>query len=570
MKSWLPSRHRAYPIIALLAGVVALVRCATIVKVYNHTTDELAHIAGAVGLYESGRNIYMVEHPTLQRLVVGAALRVAGVRYPAAEKLKEVQARADANLAGADIVFRGKVDYWKVLAVARCANLVFLALLLFYVYRMGRYLAGPRAAMLATLFLSLEPNFLAHSVLVTTDVPAAAGFLMAAYYGVRFVARPGGKRALLAGIGLGLACSCKFTCVLVVPGIMMLAGVRWWRDRWRNGSTRTPRRFPAVRLWLAMAGVAFVTLWATYLFNVGRLADQKLFVTEKTWNKIPDGLKQIPIPMPAMPLGLMFMAALGKTGFPCYFNGRIDLSGHLLYFPEAIALKSPTGFLIALALAATLFAATRRRRMMLTLALALPPSLLMLTAMTGKLQIGIRHVLPVFPFLYLFVALQLHRGIRTLLLAALIGLASVASFRAHPDYLPFFNPLVGGAENGSKYLADSNIDWGQDVARLAEYLKSTGRTDYTIAVSGVRVADLVQHLGLDPASRERDPEELRRRPHGLVALGVNARLRLEGAKRTEDGELILGPDWSWATSYPVIKQIGQSICIYDLDAPTGN
>src|SRR4051812_3919705 len=102
----LPLRHWSYKYIALLAGALAIVRCASIVKVYNHTTDELAHIAGAVGLYETGRNLYMVEHPTLQRLVVGLALKVAGVEFPAARELDGVQARVDANSAGADIVFR--------------------------------------------------------------------------------------------------------------------------------------------------------------------------------------------------------------------------------------------------------------------------------------------------------------------------------------------------------------------------------------------------------------------------------------------------------------------------------
>src|SRR4051794_28844225 len=82
----LPRAHKAYKYVAFLAGLIAIARCASIVRVYNHTTDELAHIAGAVGLYESGRNIYMVEHPTMPRLVVGAALKAAGVEYPPARR----------------------------------------------------------------------------------------------------------------------------------------------------------------------------------------------------------------------------------------------------------------------------------------------------------------------------------------------------------------------------------------------------------------------------------------------------------------------------------------------------
>jgi hypothetical protein len=243
-----------------------------------------------------------------------------------------------------------------------------------------------------------------------------------------------------------------------------------------------------------------------------------------------------------MPLGQMFMAALGKTGFPCYFNGQLDFRGHLLYFPEAIAIKTPSTLLLALGLAIVVALFRKRRRPILLLCILLPPSLLLLTAMTGKLQIGIRHVLPVLPFVYLLPAFYLRRRGWSFPLLILIAMAAVETARVHPDYLPFFNRWVGGPHNGSKYLADSNLDWGQDVARLADYLKSTGRTDYTIKVSGVRVASLVEFLGLDPKSRDSDIAQLRQKPHGLLALGTNARLGLEEFKKEKDGTVVHGPD----------------------------
>jgi hypothetical protein len=570
----LPTRHWSYKWVAVLAGVIALARCASIVTVYNHTTDELAHIAGSVGLYETGRNLYMVEHPTLPRLVVGLALKIAGVRYPPARGLAGVQSRPDANLAGADIVFRGSVPYWTVLATARLANLFFAAVLLFYVYRLGKYLANPLVGMLATIFVSVDPNFLGHSALVTTDIPAAAGFVAATYYAVRFAARPCGKRAVIAAMALGLAMSCKFTVVLVAPPVLLLIVLRAaWHARLRSGMGGRPflratlQHLPRFRYFIAIPVIAFITLWATYLFNIGRLEDQHLFDEEKTWNRIPESIKAARIPMPAMPLGLMFMAALGKTGFPCYFNGHVDLKGHLAYFPEAIALKTPSGAVICfvLALGVFAFAGRKNRHVVIGLCMVLPPSLLMLTAMTGKLQIGIRHILPVLPFIYLFAVFYLQRGRWIYVLVPLILLSAIESARAHPDYLPFFNTLAGGSQNGQKYLADSNLDWGQDMARLAAYIKQSGRTEYTIKVSGVRVADLTQFLGLDPASRDRDVEELRQQPHGLLVLGVNAKVRLEEFKKEKNGSAKLGPDFGWVSGYPLVGRIGESIEVYDLD-----
>jgi hypothetical protein len=541
------------------AVVVAVVRCALTVGVFNHTTDELAHIAGAVGLYESGRNLYMVEHPTLQRLVVGAVLRVAGVRYEPARELEEVQARNDANVAGEEIVFRGAVPYWRVLAIARLANLVFLPALLVYTFLLGRSLVNPPAGMLAVVFLSFDPNVLGHAALVTTDVPAAAGFVAASYYALRFVGRPNWRRATVAGMTLGLAMSCKFTCVLLGPAVLILIVIRAMHKR------RFRRAIPKIRYLVAIPAIAFLTLWATYLFNVGRLEDQHLFESQKSWQRIPQWVKEMPLPMPSMPLGFMFMAAIGKQGFPSYLNGQVTPGGRWYYFLEAMALKMPAGFVPAFVLALFVFVVSKRRRPWVALALVLCPSALLLSAMFGKLQIGIRHVLPVLPFLYLFVAMNLHRGWRATALVGLMLLALIETARVHPDYIAFFNVLARG--DGSRYLADSNLDWGQDVARLADYLKSTGRTDYVIKVSGVRVAALVQFLGLDPRSRDVDPEELRQRPHGLLALGVNARLGLEDARIEPDGRLKSGADWSWVEDYPVIARVGRSIRVYDLDTP---
>jgi hypothetical protein len=566
-KFGLPGRHWSYPVIAIVAGIVAIARCASTVSVFNHTTDELAHIAGAVGLYESGRNIYMVEHPTLQRLVVGLALRLVGVDYAPARDLTEVQARPEANAAGAAIVFRGDVPYWKVLGVARRANLIFLAALLFYVYRLGAYLANPLAGMLACVFLSFDANVLGHAGLVTTDVPAAAGFVWATFYGLRFVGRPNWGRATEAAVGLGLAMSCKFTCVLLAPALVLLILVRAVVHPWRASARRitggTP--VPPLRYWIAIPVIAFISLWATYLFNVGRLADQRLFDDERTWNRIPQWVKEARMPMPSMGLGVMFMGAIGKTGFPCYFNGHLDFDRHPLYFPEAIVLKSPSGLVIAMGLAMVACVVARKRRPILMLCILLPPSLLLLSAMFGRLQIGVRHVLPVIPFIYLFAVFYLHRGRWVWALLGLMAISAVETARVHPDYLAFFNTPVGGAGNGSKYLADSNLDWGQDVARLASYLKASGRSDYTIKVSGVRVAELVKFLGLDPRARDVNPEELRRRPHGLLCLGVNAKVGLEDFKKTKDGTIEHGADWSWVKSYPVVARMGYSIEVYDLD-----
>src|SRR5206468_2320114 len=142
-----------------------------------------AHIAAAVSLYDAHKIIYMVEHPPLQRILVGAALRLSGVRFPEARDFGgEVQSRHASNYAGERILFHSGVPYWRILVIARLVNLVFPASALFYLYRLGRYLANPLVAAMAVTFFSFDPTLLAHSALAGTDVAAAAGFLIATYH----------------------------------------------------------------------------------------------------------------------------------------------------------------------------------------------------------------------------------------------------------------------------------------------------------------------------------------------------------------------------------------------------
>src|SRR6185436_14377916 len=125
----------------------------------------------------------------------------------------------------------------------------------------------------------------------------------------------------------------------------------------------------------------------------------------------------------------------------------------------------------------------------------------------------------------------------------------------------FFNIASGGPSHGERYLIDSNLDWGQDMYRLAQWLKSDeakGR-DYTIRCA-YATGPLLSELGLDPSA-------LSVTPHGLFAISKNVAHQLENAKAEPGNAGVLpGEDYSWVSRYPLVKRIGYSIDVYDLDA----
>jgi hypothetical protein len=164
------------------------------------------------------------------------------------------------------------------------------------------------------------------------------------------------------------------------------------------------------------------------------------------------------------------------VGYPAYFLGDIAPRGTWLYFPVAFVLKSSIAWL-ALMLVAVIFALASRSRPNLRL-LAVPVFVYCAFALISSFNIGIRHLLPIYPFLCAFAAIVLfeiqQKPIVKALGVILLGLFLVESATAYPNYVAFFNAGAGGPKAGHRYLADSNLDWGQDLRRLEQRLRAHG------------------------------------------------------------------------------------------------
>jgi hypothetical protein len=559
-KRWsLPAEHRIYPFIALLAALILVVRIVPTIRTFNHTFDEPSHLAAAVGIWQEKKLTLGAEHPPLARLVPGLVLHLMGVRLPPEYDTKTIASADQSFDAGGKILFNSGYGYWTILTRARLAMLVFPLIALFYLYLLARWLSHSREAMLATVFFSLDPTLLGHAMWIATDAAAAAGFLAASYYGLRFLYAPTNKRALAGGIALGAAIACKATAMLLLPALFLILLIRPARALcmdcpWRRRLRVYFRRWPSVRQSIFFLIAAFVILWGLYFFDVGRMANQHLMQNAHHWDEMPACLKQLPIPMPSFFVGTFFQVAHNSAGHHAYLNGHLGYHGWWVYFPEAFILKSPLGLLIALVVAGAFALASipRWRRTPPKTLVYIIPLVFIAISLRSHINIGVRHLLPVIPFAYLFVAIQLGRQWKAVILGLLILLAAVETASVHPDYIAFFNVLAGGPSGGHRYLVDSNLDWGQDIARLATWLKSDanrGRS-YTLRVEDSSETKLIKYLGLDPAA-------LTAEPHGLFAISANVQARL----RT----FSIGPDYSWVKAYPLVKRVGQSINVYDLD-----
>jgi hypothetical protein len=334
---------------------------------------------------------------------------------------------------------------------------------------------GLPAAVLALGLYALEPNLAAHTALVTTDAPITL-FVFAAVYSLWRWSRhqTGGNLAAVA-VCTALAFITKFSALLLLPilAVLLLALVM-------RGAIR-PRQ--AALIVGVVAATTLLTVWAAYGFRHAPSDDPNWLVTTESFNGTAgaprlagvfgwvDAHHLLPN---AFAQGLVFSLSSDRV-LPAFLAGDVRQGGWWYYFPVAVALKVPVAIL-ALILAGTVIVLRRPSGTAPVAVFLLSPIVIwLLAAAVSGVNIGVRHVLPVFPFAILLATaaaarlLTRQRAARALLAVALVTVVAEVA-RSEPYPLSFFNVFAGGPSNGYRYLADSNLGWGGNLKALKRWM----------------------------------------------------------------------------------------------------
>jgi 4-amino-4-deoxy-L-arabinose transferase-like glycosyltransferase len=498
-----------------------------------------------------------------------------------------------------------------------------------------KHWAGAAPALLTVFLWAFSPTVLAHGRLVTTDVAAAFGVTLAGFAFIPFLARPGGKTALLAGLALGVALLCKFSTFLLVP--FMAALILLWialepRKMWRYlvGSGVIGVVAAAVVLLCYLWTVAhypperqlrdsYLALFWVEGGPAGRTANETIeeyfpilqhdrtrdlracvrldpardfprlrrcpaelviFLADKAllraWGHYLYGL-----------VWTMNRARVGTTAaFPFYLLGEVSISGQPSFFPIVYAVKESIPFHLLTAIA-LLIALMRLRtgawgiRAILDWLRGHPTETFILSwiafywivSISANLNIGLRHLLPVFPFTFMLISREISRWLvpreglpsglklidraKGICVAALLLWQCVSVARVYPSFLAYFNEAIGGPEEGGRYVVDSNLDWGQDLRRLRAFVEAQGID--TIAVNYFGTSSEHYELGekLIPWRSAFGPYQ------GWLA--VSATVLKVAQARWDPG---LGPkvedSYRWLEGMEPVARIGHSIFVFDL------
>ncbi len=476
------------------------------VRRQSETFDEPCHMYSGYRILKYGDFGINPEHPPLLKMV--AAMPLLKLKNEPPDQ--KIFFRGACALGGRALLSNN--DTGKLLFRARSAAAIFSIVLVIVLFLAVREMFGKGPAFLALVLAVFEPTLVANGALVTTDM-AITCFLFATVYAFwRYTQRPSIARLLVCALAAGLALASKHSGLFVLPLLAVLAALDWaMPESGENAQQIEGRPMKALRLVTAVVAITVISvgiLWSFYDFRyrarpapveiipplsvyatpIAHTPIDKPFALLERWHILPESYLY----------GLLDVLYVSH-GRPTFLLGNWYITGKWYYFPVAFFIKSTLPFMVLLLLAVVGFAfganaaaaestgqkSTARR----LLFLAVPPALYFLVSLTSKMNLGVRHILPMFPFLIALTAAgawRLWRRSRAwaVVVGLLVAFHIFSSLRSFPDYLPYSNELFGGKEKTYQLLNTSNADWGQGLKETASYLEDHNTGDCWLAYFG--------------------------------------------------------------------------------------
>lgn len=509
-------KHSSFIAVTILA--LFLIVSLIVSSQESTTMDEQAHIPAGYTYVKYNDMRLNPEHPPLLKDLAGVPLLFLDVNFPTdTQEWKEgineqwVLGNQFIHMNNAD-----QITFWSRFLM------IFVALILgIFIFKWSKELAGTAAGLLGLALFAFDPNFLGHSHYVTTDVGIAAAIFISFYFFIKFIKKPNFKNVVLAGAFLGVVQLTKFSAVLLFPFFAIILVIYALFKKKPELDDRSNFKFHWAKFWeyvlkyALIIVITFILIWALYLYNTYNMPAEKIQdVANTVFGDEGSGAlaKSTVISMSSIPLlkglseyfmGVFMVMVRVSGGNTYYFLGEVANTATPSYFPVVFLLKStlPLLILMIFALVYSIIQLVRNylsqqgsavKRLWQIISSYLRTGVAQYSmfgfilfyiylSVTSNLNIGFRHLFPILPFAYVLVSKKFFEFLKnvtdttskklwgtifTMLLIWII-IIPIINF---PSYLSYFNELVGGPKEGYKYVTDSNLDWGQDLKRLRNWV----------------------------------------------------------------------------------------------------
>lgn len=481
------------------------------------TSDEIAHVTAGFAYWRFDDYRLQPENGVLPQRWAALPIYLQGAAFPSLDQ--PAWRGGDVWDLGHQFFYETGQDHFPRLMAARAMIAVFSVATGLLVFTWSRALFGGIAGLFSLTLFTFSPLFLAHGALATSDVCMGFFFLASVGGWWRHLHDRRVIHGLVSALAFSLACVAKFSAVLLLPMFVLLALARLLEPAPLQVGSRTfatwRGKLGAIAVSAVVhAAIAYAVIWAFYGFRYSAfnptLARDAHFI--RSWNLIDanigiqgtlvHALAAIHALPEAFLYGYAYVIDSARTR-GAFLNGEYSATGWWSFFPWTFLLKTTLPVLLSCAIIPIIMAQRwyRRRPKIRTDVLAVAPLVTLFVvyaafSLISHLNIGQRHILPLYPVIFIaagamIAAARSWHSPLVPLVATLAIWQIVDAVRIAPNFLAFFNPLVGGPTNGYRHLVDSSLDWGQDLPGLADWLKSNvdSRTPIYLSYSGTGEPD---------------------------------------------------------------------------------
>ena len=434
---------------------------------------------------------------------------------------------------GQQIIFLFPKDI--AIRLARLPSIVIAVFLILIFYKWANELYGINTAIILSLFLALSPNIIAHSRLATPDIYLTFGFFTTTYYLWKMLTTKKNIYIFWFSIFAAFTSLVKYNGLFVIFTSMLI--ILYYAYKERNFGF-------AFKSLFILIFILFISFFASYQFHYGNISLHKksIFPT----GGFVDFTTSIKTPFPEYFEGIIFQKKITKS-ISFYLNGKFSKNGWFSYYVFAFFYKTPLIYIFLLITSKIIF--LKYKSPIGFIFITIPPFLFFIAMSLLRINIGLRYILPCYPFMFIFFGI-IWKNLKPLPLKKLISIISIMyiiliNIYIFPHYLAFFNVLSGGPKNGYKHLIDSNIDWGQDLKSLADYLKKNNIKKINLSYFGTAPPEYygIKYNLLDPYKKQK----------GVCAISVTF---------YQGGYLMHKNMYNWLKKEKPISNIGYSILIF--------
>ncbi|MFH1366718.1 MAG: glycosyltransferase family 39 protein [Patescibacteria group bacterium] len=560
----------------------------------SQTIDEGVHISAGYSYWLTGDFRINPEHPPLFKLLSAVPLLFYGLDLPIND-----QSWANYNEwdFGRQFLYHNTKPADSIIFLARLFPIILGIILGYYIYKWVKELLGrPWPGIFALFLFALSPNFLAHSHLVTTDVPLTLFFFLSIYYFGHYIKKPNGKNLFLAAFSFALAMLVKYSAAILIPILLIL--YIFYRFFGRPANQLSFKKIFKVILVYFLVTACLTLIFYAFEFKKplddprvvrlyqereevikdGAEKDQPFFTRPLIKYGGPDQpigkilyrfAEKIPVPAYTYWRGLFSVLSHNAFGHGSFLLGKASNQGWWYYFIVAFLVKTPLPtlilffigiFLILFYLIKKIWRLKSFRKTFEGIpfdyfVISVPPFIYFFWSLTSHINLGVRHIFPIYPFVFMISAWTFNYifkksriNIIYVFIPVIVGTTYLLiCFYNFPYYLSYFNEAVGGSSNGHNILSDSNLDWSQDVKRLKYFLEKNKIDNFYSYI----FRSLVTHYYLKGELRMPNNQE-------IEESGIKKGYYVISANVLFDPTL----NYNWLKYYTPIARIGYSIYVY--------